>query len=92
VEIGNSEEHSRREGGVWNRPLLYAISNRSFFTVMPNIIERDVKGLNKIELLEEFLFPDASEKTVDPPDDMEYCSFGKFSAATEDSYGEETVP
>lgn len=48
--------------------------------------------MNKIELLEEFLFPDTSEKAVVPPDDVEYCSFGKFSAATEDAYGEETVP
>lgn len=48
--------------------------------------------MNKIELLEEFLFPFVSEKTVDPPDDVEYCSFGKFSAAAEDTYGEETAP
>jgi len=59
---------------------------------MPNIFKGEVKGLNKIELLEEFLFPDTSEKAVDPPDDVEYCSFGKFSASTEDSYGEDTVP
>jgi hypothetical protein len=59
---------------------------------MPNILLKGGERLNKIELLEEFLFPDTSEKAVDPPDDVEYCSFGKFSAATEDAYGEETVP
>ena len=59
---------------------------------MPNIFKGEGKRLNKIELLEEFLFPDTSEKAVDPPDDVEYCSFGKFSASTEDSYGEDTVP
>lgn len=92
MEISRTGKSEERRGAAEAVPFFMLSSFLCIFHRNANYLYREMNGLNRIELLEEFLFPFVSEKTVDPPDDIEYFSFGKFSTASEDSYGEETAP